>query len=121
VLYQLLTGLLPTEDRRRKTKCALVLRPFFVAPNPHLPALMQARRWQTLYCLVFLISVTATRKQVVACLFSSLMRPGDCACRRVPEDCPQAIQDLLYQCLDRNPDARPTAAGVHRSVIPLAV
>jgi hypothetical protein len=71
VLYQLLTGLLPTEDRRRKTKCVLVLQLFVVAPNLHLPALMQARCRQTLYCLVFLINVMATIEQAVACLTKS--------------------------------------------------
>ncbi len=31
---------------------------------------------------------------------------------RVPQESPQAIQDLMFQCLDRRPEARPTAGEV---------
>lgn len=32
--------------------------------------------------------------------------------RRVPEDCPPAVRDILHQCLERDPAARPRAAEV---------
>ena len=35
-----------------------------------------------------------------------------CTCCRAPEDCPQAVVDLWYECVDPDPAKRPTAAQI---------
>ena len=39
-----------------------------------------------------------------------------CRAVRVPEECPQAISDLIDRCLEAEPDARPTAKEVFEVV-----
>ena len=46
----------------------------------------------------------------VSCAHPSTLRPVAFRFCRVPEDCPAAIRDLVYQCLDREPSARPNAS-----------
>lgn len=134
ILWQLITGGNPVTDRRRDVKCAAV------RPWPHACIYMRLNQRQCLAAATF--SSHDSKLWTAQCRSSRWKGfPGGrtfhcCAlCRlssqsvsqssgrsahlkgggvrgRVGEQCPQAIADLMLQCLDSVPQARPSAAEI---------